>query len=183
MATPSIAAEAQSISHESVSEWLRTRPGERCLIRVSAADTDGAYSVVEIVSDPDDGTPIHVHQNEDEHFLILEGSARIVYGDKTFDASAGTSITLNRGIPHAWGNRSDCPLRMVVIVSPGGWEEALRLTRRGRAAGERRFYAVLGRPGLAAGGAGEGADRPLDRGSNPAIRATLSDRGSASSLN
>jgi mannose-6-phosphate isomerase-like protein (cupin superfamily) len=88
MATPSIAAEAQSISHESVSEWLQTRPGERCLIRVSAADTDGAYSVVEIVSDPDDGTPIHVHQNEDEHFLILKGSARIVYGDKTFDASA-----------------------------------------------------------------------------------------------
>jgi glutathione S-transferase len=32
-------------------EWLQTRPGERCLIQVPAADTSGAYSLVEIVSD------------------------------------------------------------------------------------------------------------------------------------
>ena len=50
-------------------EWLQTRPGERCLIRVAAAETNGAYSVVEILSHSGDSTPIHVHQNEDEHFL------------------------------------------------------------------------------------------------------------------
>jgi hypothetical protein len=44
VAMPTIAAEAQSISRESISEWLQTRPGERCLIRVSAADTNGAYT-------------------------------------------------------------------------------------------------------------------------------------------
>ena len=49
-------------------EWLQTRPGERCLIRVAAAETNGAYSVVEIFSHPSDSTPIHVHQNEDECF-------------------------------------------------------------------------------------------------------------------
>ena len=69
-------------------EWLQTRPGERCLIRVAAAETNGAYSVVEILSHPGDGTPIHVHQNEDEHFLILEGTARVVRGDEKFDAPA-----------------------------------------------------------------------------------------------
>ena len=31
-------------------EWLQTRPGERCLVRVQAAGTNGACSFVEIVS-------------------------------------------------------------------------------------------------------------------------------------
>ena len=70
VATPITEPEAQPINRENRSEWLQTRPGERCLIRISAADTNGAYSVVEIVSDSRDGTPVHVHQNEDEHFII-----------------------------------------------------------------------------------------------------------------
>ena len=121
----------QSINHENEIEWLQTRLGERCLIRISAADTKGAYSVVEVFSDSRDGTPIHIHQNEDEHFVILEGTARIVFGDKTFDAAAGTSVTLSKGVPHAWSNPSNSPLRMVVIASPGGIEEILRLIAKG----------------------------------------------------
>ena len=54
-------------------EWLQTRPGERCLIRVAAAETNGTYSVVEILLFPGDRTPMHMHQSEDEHFLVLEG--------------------------------------------------------------------------------------------------------------
>jgi hypothetical protein len=30
-------------------EWLETRPGEHCLIRVFAKDTHGLYSMVEMV--------------------------------------------------------------------------------------------------------------------------------------
>jgi len=74
---------------------------------------------------------MHIHQNEDEHFVILEGTARIASGDKTFDAAAGTAITLSKGVPHAWCNPSDSPLRMVVIVSPGGCEEILRFIAKG----------------------------------------------------
>jgi mannose-6-phosphate isomerase-like protein (cupin superfamily) len=131
VATPTTEPEAQSINHENKNQWLQTRPGECCLIRISAADTNGAYSVVEIVSHPGDGTPMHVHQNEDEHFVILEGTARIASGDKIFDAAAGTAITLSKGVPHAWGNLSNTPLRMVVIASPGGCEEILRLIAKG----------------------------------------------------
>jgi mannose-6-phosphate isomerase-like protein (cupin superfamily) len=124
---PTTEPESQSINHEDKNEWLQTRPGERCRIRVSAAETNGAYSVVEIVSDARDGTPMHIHQNEDEHFIILEGTARIASGDKTFDAAAGTAVTLSKCVPHAWCNLIDSPLRMVVIASPGGIEEILRL--------------------------------------------------------
>src|ERR1700761_9374940 len=33
-------------------QWLRTRPGEQCLIRESSEDTNGLYAVLEIVSSP-----------------------------------------------------------------------------------------------------------------------------------
>ena len=105
--------------------------GRALLIRISVADTNGAYSVVEIVSDHGDGTPIHIHQNEDEHFIILGGTARIASGDKTFAAAAGTAVTLSKSVPHAWCNLSNSPLRMVVISTPGGIEEILRLIAKG----------------------------------------------------
>jgi quercetin dioxygenase-like cupin family protein len=110
-------------------KWLQTRPGERCLIRVPAADTNGAYSLVEIVSDPGDGTPLHVHQNEDEYLFVLEGTARFALGDKVFDVEAGTMVSLPRNIPHAWGNRSD--LRIAVVCYPGGVEGSLRIIAGG----------------------------------------------------
>jgi mannose-6-phosphate isomerase-like protein (cupin superfamily) len=129
--TPTIAPEAQSSNHENKSEWFQTRPGEHCLIRVSAADTNGAYSLVEIVSDPGDGSPMHVHQNEDKHIVILEGTGRIAYGEQIVDAAVGTAVTLRKGVPHAWCNPSNSPLRMAIIASPGGVEEALRLIAKG----------------------------------------------------
>jgi mannose-6-phosphate isomerase-like protein (cupin superfamily) len=133
---------------------LHTRPGERCLIRTPAAATNGAYSAVEIITDPGDGTSVHVHHKEDEHFIILEGTLRILYGDKTFDAAAGASVTLTRDIPHAWCNPFDAPCRMLVVVTPGGCEEALEVIARGgdidfAALTEKLGVDVIGPPMLA----------------------------------
>ena len=89
------------------------------------------YSLVEIVSDPGDGTPMHVHETEDEHIAVLDGTARIAYGHKIFDGQAGDVVTLRKGIPHAWGNRSSAPLRIAFLVFPGGCEEALELIASG----------------------------------------------------
>src|ERR1700754_2454957 len=102
--------------NDRTTEWLATRPGERCAIRVDAAETNRVYSFVEIISVPGDGTPMHVHQHEDEHIIVLEGTARIACGDQVFDAEAGKVVTLPRKIPHAWGNRSDSPLRIAVVA-------------------------------------------------------------------
>ena len=125
-----VPAEA-SLPHHGNEGWLQTRSGERCLIHTSAGDTQGAFSVVEIISQPGDGTPVHIHRNEDEHFVILEGMARFLYGNRVFDAPAGTSVSGIRNIPHAWCNPFDAPFRMVVVVSPGGCEEALRVIAKG----------------------------------------------------
>jgi uncharacterized protein YjiS (DUF1127 family)/mannose-6-phosphate isomerase-like protein (cupin superfamily) len=74
-------------------ERMQTRPRERCLLRVAAAETKGAWSAVEILSHPGESTPMHVHQNEDEHFLVLGGTAHVARVDETFDAPISTAIT------------------------------------------------------------------------------------------
>ena len=94
-------------------------------------DTNGAYSVVEIVSDARDGTPMHIHQIEDEHFIILEGTAGIASGDKTLTPQRGRLSPSARASPMPWRNLSGSPLRMVVIASPGGIEEILPLIAKG----------------------------------------------------
>ncbi len=133
--------------------WLHTRPGEYCLIRTSAAETGGAYSVVEIVSQPGDGTPVHMHHKEDEYFFLLEGTARFQSGDQIFDVAAGGSVSAPRNIPHAWCNPSNTPFRMVAIATPGGCEEALRIIAKGgeidvAALAERFQVDVIGPPML-----------------------------------
>jgi mannose-6-phosphate isomerase-like protein (cupin superfamily) len=112
-------------------EWLHARPGELFLIRIPASATNGVYSVTEIVSSPGDSTPIHLHENEDEHIFVAEGTARLLYGDKLFDAPEGTMVSVAKGVRHAWGNPTESPLRLVVTANPGGCEEALRMIATG----------------------------------------------------
>jgi hypothetical protein len=82
--------------------------------------------MLEVVADPRNGVPMHVHDNVDEHFIIL-GKALIANGDGRAEVAAGSSITINRGVPHAWCNISeDAPLHMLVLFSPGGLEALFR---------------------------------------------------------
>jgi quercetin dioxygenase-like cupin family protein len=123
----STTGDARTVDNELSGEWLQSRPGERFSIRIPASATNGSYSVTEILSSPGDSTPVHLHEKEDEHILVVEGAARVLYGDETFDATAGTVVSLARGIPHAWGNPTDTRLRLVITATPGGVEGVLRL--------------------------------------------------------
>jgi mannose-6-phosphate isomerase-like protein (cupin superfamily) len=118
MTTPKT-AEVRLASNHDRGEWLQVTPGERFRIRVSSAQTMGAYSVIEIVADPGNGVPLHIHDKEEEHFIVVEGTLDFANGDRRWDAPAGTSVTVKRGVPHAWCNPSDTPLHMLVIFSPG----------------------------------------------------------------
>ena len=126
MASSKKSTEVLSINHQDNGEWLETTPGERFTIRTSAKETKGIYTMLEVVADPRNGVPIHVHKNEDEHFLVLEGTLHIVIGDVTLDVRAGTAVTVSKGEPHAWCNLTEMPVRMLVIFSPGHIEELFR---------------------------------------------------------
>jgi mannose-6-phosphate isomerase-like protein (cupin superfamily) len=111
--------EVRSPPDQDGGEWLQVTSGERFRIRVPSAQTMGAYSVIEIIADPGNGVPLHIHNKEEEHFIVLEGTLDIANGDHRSDVPAGTSVTVKRGVPHAWCNPSDTPLHMLVVFSPG----------------------------------------------------------------
>jgi len=79
-------------------EWLRTRPREHCF--VAASETGGACSDVEILSHASGSRPTHVHQNDDEHFLTLDGAARIARCGESFDCSQ-LGFSVAEGYPEA----------------------------------------------------------------------------------
>lgn len=121
-----------TIGHQGNVEWSQTTPGERFIIRTSVQETKGAYTMLEVVADPRNGVPMHIHTHEDEHFIVLEGTLRIANGDTTLDAQAGTAITVSKGVPHAWCNLTDRSVRMLIIFSPGHIEGLFREIAAGR---------------------------------------------------
>ena len=108
------------------SEWLETTPGERFKIRTSATDTDGTYLVLETEAAPQIGVPLHTHDNEEEHFIVVEGTVQIAVGGSTSDFHAGTSVTVGKGVPHAWRNLNDSTVRFIAIFTPGSIESMFR---------------------------------------------------------
>src|SRR5262249_13831690 len=106
--------------HQKDNEWFRTPTGERFTIHVSAEETEGRrYTMLEMVADPRNRIPMHNHKNEDEHFIVLEGTLHIANGYTTLDAPAGTTVTVKKGVPHAWCNLLETPLRVVIVFRPG----------------------------------------------------------------
>lgn len=85
--------------------------------------TGGAYALCEARVLPGGGPPPHIHHREDESFFILEGEITFLLGDRRVVAKAGSFIQGPRGVPHAFKNESSAPARMLVHVSPPGFEQ------------------------------------------------------------
>jgi hypothetical protein len=60
--------------------------GERIAVRLSSGDTNGIYAIVESVAAPGYSPPMHLHRNEEKHFVVLASTYRIVIEDTLFDA-------------------------------------------------------------------------------------------------
>jgi mannose-6-phosphate isomerase-like protein (cupin superfamily) len=70
--------------------WYAGTAGERIAVRLSSTDTNGAYAIVESVTVPGCSPPMHLHRNEEEHFVVLVGIYRILIEDQVFDAPVGS---------------------------------------------------------------------------------------------
>ena len=44
------------------------------LVKATAAETAGAFTLIETVNPPDAGPPLHLHRDVDEVFYVLEGA-------------------------------------------------------------------------------------------------------------
>jgi mannose-6-phosphate isomerase-like protein (cupin superfamily) len=133
MTTPKNTGDAGTASSDPVAaDWYEVEPGMVFKVIVSSAETGGAYAIVESIAAPGVGSITHRHHHEDEHFFVLDGVAHVVIDGVPVDLYPGQSATLPREVPHVWINRSDKPLRMLGIFSPGGFEQlALEIAELG----------------------------------------------------
>ena len=96
-------------------------PGHKITYKLVAADTGEAYSLLEVGMDGD-GPPRHIHKNEEEAFYVLEGEIKVLLGERTFNAKAGSFVLIPRGTVHTVARAGQEPAKMLAIFSPGGFE-------------------------------------------------------------
>lgn len=106
--------------------------GDTLSFKATAAETGGAYTLIEVVAAPGGGPPPHIHDNEDETFYVLDGAFEIVIGERVVRAQRGVFALVPRGTVHRFRCIGDRPGRMLILFTPGGIERFFR--EAGRAA-------------------------------------------------
>jgi mannose-6-phosphate isomerase-like protein (cupin superfamily) len=91
-------------------------------IKASAAETNGAFTLIEQLAPAGFGPPLHVHHIEDELFYVLEGVVRFRCGDRDTRVENGGSVFLPKGVPHAFRVEGSSPARLLQLTSPGGFD-------------------------------------------------------------
>jgi quercetin dioxygenase-like cupin family protein len=72
------------------------------IVKISGADTDGAYGLVEVTVRAGEGSPWHVHPEEDEWFYVLEGEFTFYVGERRMSLPAGSFALGPKGVPHTF---------------------------------------------------------------------------------
>jgi len=96
--------------------------GDQIIRKVAGKDTGGAYAVILQVVPPGNGPPPHLHQSEDELFMIDEGEFELRFGDETKKGGPGTIAMLPRGIPHSFRNVGKTPGKVFIVITPARFE-------------------------------------------------------------
>ena len=59
----------------------------------------------------------------DEAFLVLDGEFEGFCGDRGWKAGPGSLVYLPRGVPHGFNVSEAGPGRLIVVVTPGGFDQ------------------------------------------------------------
>jgi quercetin dioxygenase-like cupin family protein len=115
-------------------------------IKVSPDETGGTLSVTDVVVPRGKATPLHVHPDAEETFVVVDGELTVHVDGVDHEVGPGATSTIRRGTPHAFAVRSEVA-HILVMFSPGGGEQ---------------FFIDAGEPALARELPPEG-ERDLDR--------------------
>jgi mannose-6-phosphate isomerase-like protein (cupin superfamily) len=109
--------------------------GDTARLILTGEQTGGALFVSQSCDSPGAGPPLHVHEREDELFVIQSGCYEIVLGTERVEAGPGTVVFGPRGLPHTFRVVSDEPGQMMSAALPAGVEGFTRLFARECATG------------------------------------------------
>lgn len=116
---------AQAADHQQL-EWL---DGGIMRVLLDGTATDGELAMVRTAAAGGSASPVHVHTNEDEIFVLLSGSGIFWAGEHRYELSGGGVAYLPRNVPHAYRFTSD-EMDVLLISAPAGVEEFFRAAGR-----------------------------------------------------
>lgn len=117
----SLAYIAQAADHDRI-EWIG---GKELQILLDGSHTREQVTVVRSSLAEGSASPVHLHRNEDEMFVILRGHGIFWVGDERHEVGEGGAMFLPRGVPHAY--RFTAPeVDLLTICTPSGMERFFR---------------------------------------------------------
>jgi quercetin dioxygenase-like cupin family protein len=94
------------------------------IVQATGATTGGAFGLVDhLAMPPGFASPYHTHQAEDEAFYVIDGEVAFVLGDTWSVAGPGTYVFGPRQVPHGFKVLGDAPAHMLLLCTPGGFEQ------------------------------------------------------------
>jgi len=97
--------------------------GLKIIGKIMSEDTNGAYSTIISHTPANGGPPLHVHENEEEVFYVLEGSFEFTFGDRKVTANKGAMVVLPKNLPHSFKNIGSTTGITLNTMTPGGLEK------------------------------------------------------------
>lgn len=105
--------------------WFMTA---HLIVRLECSRNDEGTSIIEHRMAKDFAPPLHVHHQESETFVILEGQFRFQRDGKVFEAGVGDTIHLPRGSVHGFRVLSD--YGRCLTITKGPFEAMVRAASR-----------------------------------------------------
>jgi quercetin dioxygenase-like cupin family protein len=97
--------------------------GTLAIIKGHGDDTGGLFGAVEFTHPPGFATPLHLHNEEDEAFYVLEGTIRGMCDGREWTAAQGDFVWLPRMSRHGYMVVGDDTVRTLAFSIPAGFEQ------------------------------------------------------------
>jgi mannose-6-phosphate isomerase-like protein (cupin superfamily) len=94
--------------------------GTKMTLKVSESNSEGKYSLIEMIHPPNTGPALHIHSNAPEAYYVLDGNYSIICGDRSYQSKTGDFVFIPKGIPHNY--KSGPQGGKVLVISPAGLE-------------------------------------------------------------
>jgi mannose-6-phosphate isomerase-like protein (cupin superfamily) len=99
--------------------WLS---GDTYTLLLTGRQTSGRMLMWHALVPPSAGPPLHIHLREDEMYYVLSGEIEVFRDTGYQTVSSGSAVFIPRGTVHAFRNAGTADARMLIWMSPAGFE-------------------------------------------------------------
>lgn len=109
--------------------------GEKIICKIHGSETFGRFAVVEETSPPLNTMFSYRHRRTEKIYYVLEGKYEAFIGDEKIVINQGDTVPVPRGTSHHFRNLLSIPSKLLIFITPGGFENFFDETSKLKAIG------------------------------------------------